>query len=141
MVYRIVDPFNALRDFQQSLDSVRLSDWFGRGTTGTGTYPAINVFAKGDDCVIVAELPGVQKSDIDVNVKGNRVRISGKRVISYDESVSVHRRERSSGNFDRTLTVPIQVDSEKVQAEYHDGVLAVFLPRAEADKPRSVTIK
>lgn len=140
MVYRIVDPFSALRDFQRALDSTRLSDWFERGTAGMGSFPAVNVFAKGDDCVIVAELPGVKKGDIDVNVKGNQVRISGKKDISYGEDVSVHRRERDSGSFDRTLTIPIEVDADKVQAEYRDGVLAVYLPRAEADKPRSVTI-
>ena len=140
MVYRFVDPLNALRDLQQALDSTRLSDWFGRGTAGTGSFPAVNVFSKGHDCVVVAELPGVKKSDIEVNVKGSQVRISGKKDISYGDDVSVHRRERDSGSFDRTLTMPIEVDADKVQAEYQDGVLAVYLPRVEADKPRSVTI-
>ena len=140
MVYRIVDPFSALREFQQELDSTRQSNWFGRGTAGPGTFPAVNVFSKGDDCVIVAELPGVKKGDIDINIKGRQIRISGKKDIAYDESVSVHRRERDSGSFDRTLTVPIEVEADSVQAEYRDGVLAIYLPRAEADKPRSVTI-
>ena len=66
--------------------------------------------------------------------------ISGKKEIDHDDSVSVHRRERRSGTFARTLTVPIEVDVENVQAEYRDGILAIYLPRAEADKPRSVTI-
>ena len=140
MAYRIVDPFSALFDFQRALDSSRLSDWFGRGTTGSGTFPAINVFEKGDDCVIVAELPGVEKSDIAIEVKGRQIRISGKKEISYGDNVSFHRRERRSGRFDRTLTMPIQIDAEHVKAEYQDGVLAVFLPRAEADRPRSVNI-
>ena len=140
MVYRIVEPVGALREFQHALDSPRQSNWLGRGTTGTGTYPAVNVFSKGDDCVIIAELPGVNKSDIEINVKGKQLRISGRKDISHDESVSVHRRERDSGSFDRTLTVPLEVDADGVQAEYRDGILAVYLPRAEADKPRSVTI-
>ena len=140
MVYRIADPFSALRDLQQALDSTRLSDWFERGTASGGSFPAVNIFAKGHDCVIVAELPGVKKSDIDVNVKGKQIRISGKKEISYGDDVSVHRRERDSGGFDRTLTIPMEVDAGKVQAEYRDGVLAVYLPRAEADKPHSVTI-
>ncbi len=140
MVYRIIDPFNALRDLQQALGSTHLNDWFARSTTSTGSFPAINVFSKGDDCVIIAELPGINKSDIDVNVKGNQITISGKKDISYDDNVSVHRRERDSGNFNRSLTIPIEVDADGVKAEYQDGVLAVFLPRAEADKPRSVTI-
>lgn len=140
MVYRVVDPFSALCDFQRALEATRASDWFGQYTSAQGTFPAVNVFAKGDDCVIVAELPGAKKSDINVSVKRNRVQISGNKNISYDEDVSVHRRERESGSFDRTLTVPIEVDAEGVKAEYQDGLLAVFLPRAEADKPRSVTV-
>ena len=82
----------------------------------------------------------MDKNDIDINVKGNHVRISGKRTVSYDDSVSMHRRERVSGSFDRTLTMPIEVDVDGVNAEYRDGVLAVFLPRAEADKPRTINI-
>lgn len=140
MAYRFVDHFGALREFQRALDSTRLSDWFGTGTAGTGAFPAVNVFLKDDDCVITAELPGVQKSAIEVNVKGNQVRIYGKKDISYDDSVSVHRRERLSGQFDRTLTIPIEVDAKNVTARYQDGVLAVHLPRAESDKPRLVSI-
>ena len=141
MVYRIVDPFSsALRDLQQALDATRRSDWFGRSTSGTGTYPAVNVFSKGDDCVVIAELPGVNKEGIDITVQDNQVRISGKREIHVDENVSVHRRERELGSFDRTLTMPIEVDADGVKAEYRDGILAVYLPRAESHKPRSVTI-
>jgi HSP20 family protein len=69
------------------------------------------------------------------------IRISGKKTVSYREGVSVHRRERVSGEFDRTLTIPIQIDPDGIKAEYHDGVLALFLPRAESDKPRSIKIK
>ena len=140
MVYRVFDPFSALYDFQQELDSTRSSDWLEHRTSGSGSFPAVNVFSQNDDCVIITEIPGVKKSEIDVNVKGKQVRISGKKEISYGDNVSVHRRERESGNFDRTLTFPIEIDAENVKAEYQDGILAVHLPRAEADKPRSVTI-
>ena len=140
MVYGLLDPFNALRDFQRALESTRQSDWFQRGTTGTGSFPAVNVFSKGHDCVMVAELPGVNKSDIEINVKGNQIRISGNKQIAYDDAVSVHRRERASGTFDRTLTVPMEIDAQGVRAEYLNGVLAVFLPRHEASKPRTVNV-
>jgi HSP20 family protein len=53
---------------------------------------------------------------------------------------SVHRRERLTGRFDRAITIPVQIDADKVKAEYREGVLALFLPRAEKDKPRSVKI-
>jgi HSP20 family protein len=100
----------------------------------------INVFNDGDDFVVVAELPGVKKEDLDIQVRGETVRIQGKKTIAYDENASVHRRERAAGQFDRTLTLPDDVDAQKVSAEYRDGVLTLRLPRAESAKPRTVTI-
>jgi HSP20 family protein len=52
----------------------------------------------------------------------------------------VHRREREFGQFDRTLSIPVKLDADKIKAEYRDGMLALFLPRAENDKPRSIKI-
>ena len=71
---------------------------------------------------------------------GATLRIRGKKSIAYDEKASIHRRERSAGEFDRTLTLPDDVDAAKVSAQYRDGVLTLRLPRAESAKPRTVTI-
>jgi HSP20 family protein len=100
----------------------------------------VNIFRKGDDLVVITEIPGIQREDVEVQVHGDRLRISGKKAIQYDEGASLHRRERIAGHFDRTITIPIQVDADRVKAEYHDGVLALLLPRAERDKPKSITI-
>ena len=100
----------------------------------------INVFQQGDTLVAILEVPGVNKDDLDMQAKGNAIRISGKKEIAYPQSVSVHRRERLTGTFDRTLTVPMQVDTEAIKAEYQDGILSLFIPRAESDKPRSIKI-
>lgn len=140
MVFRLTDPFSTLLSVQRAMDEAMRSDWFGTRTTGRGAYPFINVFRKGDDFVIVSEIPGVKKEDLDVQVKGDEVRISGKKAVAYDESASVHRRERSSGQFDRTLTLPAQINAESVKAEFKNGILAVHLPRAESEKARNVTI-
>ena len=110
------------------------------GTTGTGAFPSINVFQQGDSLVAILELPGVSKSDLDIQAKDNSIRISGKKTVGYPENVSVHRRERLSGKFDRTLTVPMQINADGIKAEYRDGVLALFIPRADSDKPRSISI-
>jgi HSP20 family protein len=61
-------------------------------------------------------------------------------VISYPESVSIHRRERSSGEFDRTRSIPVRIDADAIKAECRDGVLALHLPRLERDKPRTINI-
>lgn len=140
MVFRFRDPFSTLSSVQRAMDDAMRSDWFGTRTTGRGAYPFINVFRKGDDFLIVSEMPGVKKQDLDIQVKGDEIRISGRKDVAYDENASVHRRERSSGQFDRTLTLPAQIDAAHVKAEFHNGILAVHLPRAESDKARSVAI-
>jgi HSP20 family protein len=129
-----------LFEFQRALESRLESDWLRSATAGTGAFPPINVFQQGDDLVAILELPGIDKGDLQLEAKNNTIRISGKKEIVYDEGTSVHRRERHSGTFDRTLTVPIQIDADRVKAEYRDGVLALFIPRAESDKPRSISI-
>ena len=63
---------------------------------------------------------------------------AGKKSIQYEEGASVHRRERVSGEFDRTLTVPVEIDPDGIKAQYRDGVLALFIPIAEKAKPRSI---
>jgi HSP20 family protein len=98
------------------------------------------VFQQGEDYLAIIELPGVNKDDLEVQAKENLIRISGKKTINYKEGVSVHRRERVSGEFDRTLSIPVQVDPDGIKAEFRDGVLALLLPRAESDKPRSIKI-
>ena len=71
------DPYNALSNFQQALDAFRASSWLDAGPSGGGAYPPMNVFRKGDDFVIITELPGVKKSDIEVQMKGRTLRLSG----------------------------------------------------------------
>jgi HSP20 family protein len=134
------DPFEALFNLQRALDTFQQSDWLERSTTGTGPYPPVNVFRKGDDFVILAELPGVKKSDLDIQVKDQVIRIAGTKAIEYGEKASLHRRERSTGRFNRTFTIPVRIDAERIKAECRDGVLALYLPRAEQDKPKSIKI-
>jgi HSP20 family protein len=134
------DPFDAFLQFQQALDSFRASGWLGSGPSGSGGYPPMNVFRKGDDVVVIAELPGVRKSDLQLQVKGNTIRISGSKAVQYGDNAGVHRRERLAGNFDRAITVPLEIDADQVKAEYRDGMLALYLPRAERDKPKTISI-
>ena len=139
----MIGSYNALEalfDFQRALDSRLESDWLRGATAGTGAFPPINVFQQGDNLVAIIELAGVNKSDLEIQAKDGTIRISGKKNVAYPEKVSLHRRERLSGTFDRTLTVPIQIDADRIKAEYRDGVLALFIPRAESDKPRSISI-
>ena len=140
MAMLLPDPFHALAQFQQALDTFRASHWLDAGPSGGGAYPPLNVFRKGDDIVIVTEAPGVRKEDLQIQVKGSTIRIAGTKSVQYGERSSLHRRERTAGTFDRAITVPVEIDADAVRAECRDGIVAVYLPRAERDKPRTVAI-
>jgi len=139
MVTAFADPFDALFNLQRALEARTASDWLQNQTTSQGPFPPINVFQRGDDILAIIELPGIDKDQLQIEAKENTIRISGRKVIAYPEG-SMHRRERVSGEFDRTLSLPVQLDPDGIRAEYRDGVLALFLPRSERDKPRTIQI-
>ena len=134
------DPFDALFALQRALDARVASDWMGRGTAGMGSFPPINIFQRGEDLVAIVELAGIDKNDMEIEAKESTIRIRGKKTIAYGEQASVNRRERVYGVFDRTLSVPIRMEPDRIKAEYRDGILALFIPRAESDKPRTIKI-
>jgi HSP20 family protein len=134
------DPFDALFRFQRALDQQLESNWLESATSGGGAFPPINVFQQGSDFVAIVEMPGLSKADINLEVKGNSLRISGKKTINYGGKASMHRRERVAGSFDRTISLPVTLDRDRIVAEYRDGILVLSLPRAESDKPKAITV-
>jgi HSP20 family protein len=140
MALGFADPVDALFRFQRALDQRLDSDWLEDTTSGVGAFPPINVFRQGNEFLAIIEMPGVNKDDLSLEVRGNAIRIAGKKTIDYGGNASVHRRERVAGSFDRTITLPVQLDPDRVTAEYRDGVLALSLARAESDKPKAIKI-
>ncbi len=138
MLLSLADPFDGLFRLQRELEARLASDWLGTG--GTGAFPPINVFQQGHDFVAVVELPGVAKSDLELHAKESTIRISGKKSFDYGDKISLHRRERIAGTFDRTITLPVRIDPDGIKAEMRDGILTLFIPRAESDKPRTISI-
>lgn len=132
---------DALLALQEAMDVAQNTGYFEGMTTNTGVFPPVNIFEKGGDLVLVAELPGIKKEDLQLQVKGNTVRLAGERTINYGENISYHRVERNSAKFDRTLKLPINIETGQVKAEYKDGILVISLPRAESDKPRQIAIQ
>ncbi len=137
---RFAHPFDALLGLQQALETFQSSSWLEPSLSSSGAYPPLNAFRKGDDYIIIVELPGVKKSDIDVQVKHNTIRIAGTKNVDHEEKAGVHRRERLVGKFDRALRLPFEIETNSVKAEYRDGILALFLPRSAADKPKSIAV-
>lgn len=140
MITAFVDPFEALFGLQRALDARLASDWLQDQTTSEGPFPPVNVFQQDGDLLAIIELPGIDKSSLQIEAKENVIRIAGKKAVSYPEGASVHRRERVAGEFDRSISVPVRLEPDRIKAEYRDGILALFLPRSEADKPRTITI-
>ncbi|MBY0324298.1 MAG: Hsp20/alpha crystallin family protein [Reyranella sp.] len=134
------DPFQTLFQFQNALDQLRSSNWLQTSPSGSGAYPPMNVFRKGEDVVMVIEVPGVRKDDLKIEAKGNTIRIAGSKTIEQGGQASVHRVERHGGRFDRAVTLPVEIDADRIKAECRDGILALYLPRAERDKPRAISI-
>jgi len=108
---------------------------------GTRRYPRINVREDADNFYLDALLPGVDAANLEMNVVGSALTLSGERVGSDDNHGRTwHRRERGAGKFLRTIELPMEIDAGKVKAEYQDGVLHVTLPKAEAAKPKRIAI-
>jgi HSP20 family protein len=140
MITAFVDPFEALFNLQRALDARLASDWLQHQTTSEGPFPPINVFQQGGDLLAIIELPGIDKNSLQIESKENTIRIAGKKAVSYPDGVSVHRRERVAGEFNRTISLPVQLEPDGIKAEYREGILALFLPRSERDKPRTITV-
>ncbi|HEV2295402.1 MAG TPA: Hsp20/alpha crystallin family protein [Tepidisphaeraceae bacterium] len=100
----------------------------------------MNVWEDGNSAWIECELPGLTLDDIEVLVSGSDVTVKGNRKIAEPENAAWHRRERSQGEFVRSMTLPWDLDAEKVSATFRDGVLTIELPRAESAKPKKVKV-
>lgn len=106
------------------------------------SYPAMNVWTNEDSAIVTAELPGVNPEDIDISVVGDTLTLKGSRQpYELREGETYHRRERRYGQFTRVFQVPFEVEADAVEAVFEKGVLHITLPRAEADKPKRITVK
>jgi HSP20 family protein len=133
------DPARLRRDMDCLFDLM----WTQPGTsTTTGVFPAMNVTQDSDRYFVRAELPGVSPTDLTISIERNKLLVSGKRDIAPEsDKVSYHRRERTGGSFSRSIALPTDLDADHVEAIYKNGILTIALPKAEAAKPRTVTVK
>ena len=112
-------------------------DYGWRVAEGT---PRTNLYDLGEKLEIKAEVPGMTKEDLSIKIQGNYLEVSGTRKSDAPEGYKTHRVERSAPTFTRSFTLPSDVDSEKVEASLENGILTLSLPKAEAAKPKQVTI-
>ena len=123
----------------------RLFDSFfnsdAQGEETRAWVPPVDIQENGDAYLFHAELPGMTKEDIHITLENNVLRVSGERKFEKDaKKENYHRVERTYGTFTRTFTLPTQVDPEKVQAAFENGILTITVPKAEQAKPRQISI-
>lgn len=121
----------------------RMHRVFSRWTSSTDIeFPAINVWVSTDEALLTTEIPGVDPENIDISVAEKTLTIRGSRQPEeLKEGETYHRRERWHGQFTKSIEMPFAIESSKVEAKYINGVLQIKLPRAEAEKPRKITVK
>ncbi|MCF6179134.1 MAG: Hsp20/alpha crystallin family protein [Geopsychrobacter sp.] len=108
---------------------------------GTRRFPRLNLNADSDNFYLTALLPGVESKTLEINLTGNTLALSGERIADPIEGAHWQRQERGQGKFMRAIELPLDVATDKISAEYADGVLCVTLPKAEAVKPKRIAIK
>lgn len=132
-----LEPFSLMRDFMR---------WAPFRETDLGTElgafaPSFDIKETGDAYVFAADLPGVQRDDLDINITGNRLTVAGKRESETRKEGENHfASERTFGHFSRTFTLPEGVDASGVKAEMKDGVLTLTVPKMPEVQPRKITI-
>ena len=139
------DPF---RDFSLLQDRMnRLFDDAGRGwrpeePSATTTWsPAVDIYETEREIMVQAELPGVDRKDITLNLENNVLTLKGERRFEKEtKQENYHRIERSYGGFSRAFSIPAIVDDEKIRADYKDGILKIALPKKEQAKHKQIKI-
>ena len=131
--------------FQTRRDIDRVFDRFmGAAGTMTGPWaPVVDVRETKDAIEVVAELPGLRREDVEVNIENNILSIAGEKKQEYTEGspeAEYHLVERRCGRFERSFTLPRTVDANQIAARFENGLLTIMLPKAEAAKPRRVEI-
>jgi HSP20 family protein len=132
-----LDPFQGLRIFEDSVARLMSEPRASRPWS-----PAVDIFETEDAVTLKADLPDVKTDDIDIRVENGTLTLKGSRKFEKDQNAEgYHRIERSYGEFVRSFAVPPTVETDKVGAEYKNGVLTITLPKKETAKPRQVKVQ
>lgn len=137
------DFFDQFERMRWEMDQL-FGDWgspLGIRSVAAGTYPAINVGVSPKQVDVYVFAAGVDPKKLDISMQQNLLTVSGERKIDLPETAQAYRHERFSGEFRRVITLPEDVDPEKVDARSRDGVLQITVQRKEELQPRKIEIK
>ena len=134
--------FDELWRVQQEVDEL-LGSWsspLGIRSLPRGTFPAVNVGQTPERVNVYLFAPGIDPKSLDISIQQNLLAVSGKRELRAEEEADYYRQERFSGEFRRVISLPEDVDPERVQAKYADGIVQISVQRREAARPRQIEI-
>ena len=133
--------WSEMERLQQEMDS--LFGNFNPGHFEIGpTFPPLNIYTNDQAEIITAEMPGFRPENIEINVVGETLTLSGERQEKDVEAkAEYHRQERSYGKFTRSIELLFPVEADKVDAAFENGILRIHMPRAEADRPKKISVK
>jgi HSP20 family protein len=136
------NPFAELENMRRQVDRLYrgLSGPYDR--TGAGVFPLINLTESKDRYMLRAELPGVSAHDLDIQATATTLSLAGERKIPEEDSgAKYHRRERESGRFSRVISLPGEINPDKVEASLVNGILTITVSKAEASMPRQISVR
>jgi len=137
------DVFGQLEHMRRQMNRM-FGDWSGPAgirSMAAGTFPAINVGASEEQVDVYVFAAGMDPKSLDISLQQNLLTVSGERKIESPENAQLYRQERFSGSFRRVVTLPEDVDTDRVNASYRDGVLQITVQRREAVRPRQIEVK
>jgi HSP20 family protein len=135
--------FDQFRRMEQEVDEL-FGRWplpAGIRSVARGTYPPINVGSTPEKVDIYLFAAGLDPKGLDISIQQNLLTVSGERRLPVNDNVNYYRQERFNGEFRRAITLPEDVDPDRVEARYRDGVLHLTVPRREVTKPRQIEVK
>ncbi len=138
------EPAREMMSLREAMDRL-FDDAFTRPLSlaaNAWSVPAVDMYQTDNEVIVKAALPGVKPEEVQINVTGDVLTIKGE--VKHSEETkekTYHIREQRWGAFERSIVLPIDVVADKAKAEFENGVLAITLPKAEAVKPKTITIK
>ena len=136
------DMFSARNRMSRLMDDFFMpSPYFKQESPAWDWNPSVDIYNEDNSIVLKAELPGVEKDNINIDIKDRVLTLKGER--STDNEVkedSYYRRERSFGKFERRFALPENVNADEVKADYKDGILRIEIPKPVAEQPKQITV-
>lgn len=136
------DLFNLRTELDKFFEDF-FDNWWkeGRELAETQWRPSVDISETDEKIVVNAELPGIDQENVKVTLRDNVLTIKGeKKQEEKEEGKNYHRVERVYGNFERSFSLPSEVDADEIEANYKDGILNVTLPKVEKEKPKEIAI-